>query len=255
MKIRLSVFLCLIAALLGLVLLSQTALGYTYPKPPDTTSAPGMRFIILFVLPTIGLSIVSLFAWEANRANRLEKSGSPMMIEVRVKFPKALEDKLLPGEKAIAHVAIGGSGFVATDRRLLRCSARECEALDYTEMSGISYIVPRGRRLASRVTMGFCAVALIFIAGGVWGAFFDPSVTGVSIYEPIAVSLFCFSIAAVSIWGMRAFDFGYYQIESRTADNPVMKGWQLQRGHFARASVDWFVKTINERITSSAEPA
>lgn len=254
MKNKLRLLFCIVAALTGFMLLPQTAVAFTYPEPSNKSSGlPLAGIVLLFVLLAYLIAVI-VTSWRANRANRLDKSGNATITQGRIKVSKMVEEKLLPGEKAIAEIPAGRSDFVATDKRLLRFSAGGCEALEYAKMSGISYKVPRGIYLAIRITLGLGAVILFVIAVGMWVGFFDPS-TNVSISEATIISLVCIGIAGCALWGIRSIDYGYYQIESQTFDKSTIRGWRLPRRLNTRARVDGFVKAIEERIASSARPA
>lgn len=256
MKNKLRCLFCLIATLVGLMLISQTALAYTYPDSPNESSGSALAVIMLLVLLAIGLTtVVIVRSRRASRVSGPDKSGNPTITQDGIKVSKIVEEKLLPGEKAIAEIQAGRSDFVATDKRLLHFSAAGCEALEYTKISGVSYKVPHGKRLAIRITLGLCAVILLWIAVAIWVAALDPTYRNVSIPEATIISLVCIGFAGFSFWAIKSLDFGYYQIGSQTSDKLTINGWRIPRPLFARARVDGFVNAIKERIASSAKPA
>jgi hypothetical protein len=257
MKTKLKFLFCLVTTLAGFMLLSQTAVAYTYPDSSKSSSGAASAVIIPLVLLAIGFVAVAIVrSRRANRVSQPDKSGNSAITQGSTKVSKVVEEKLLPGEKVITEISAGRSDFVATDKRLLRFSAGGCEALEYAKISEVSYKVPQGKRLAGRITLGLCAVILLMIAVGIWvGGALDPSVRNVSISDATIVSLVCIGIAGFSLWGIKSLDFGYYQIESQTSDKTTIKGWRLPRPLFARARVDGFVKAVKERIASSAKPA
>ena len=256
MKNKLRLLFCLIATLVGLMLLSQTALAYTYPDSPNESSGSALAVIMLLVLLAIGLTtVVIVRSRRASRVSGPDKSGNPAITQDGIKVSKMVEEKLLPGEKVIAQTLAGRSDFVATDKRLLRFSAGGCEALEYAKISEVSYKVPHGKRLTCRIILGLCVVIMLWIGVAGLVSALNQTYGNLSISEGIIISLLCIGIAGFGLWAIKSIDFGYYQIESQEHDRTAaIEGWRLPRPLFARARVDAFVKTVKERIASFPKP-
>ena len=257
MKNKLRFLFCIVAALTGFILLPQTALAFGYDSSRSSsglTPALLVPFVFIFGALAINFIVEVVVSRQSYRASGLDKSGSPTITQGGIKVSKMVEEKLLPSEKAIAEIPAARSDFVATDKRLLRFSAGGCEALEYAKISGVSYKISQGKRLAARITLGLCAVIVLILLVFVWVGFFDPSVN-VSTSEITIFSLISIGIVGLALWGIKVLDYGYYQIESQTFDKTTTSGWRLPRRFFGRAIVDGFVKVIEERIASSAKSA
>jgi len=238
MKTKLRFLICLVAALAGFMLLSQTALAYTY----YTSGWGGWDEGATGCLILLGLGAIFLVAVvidSKRRANRLS-----------LEFSKAVEARLLPGEKVIAGISAGRSEFVATDKRLFQFSAGRCEELEYAKISEVSYKVSYGKELAAIIGLVFCVVIMLWIVVAVgmvllWGGDLASHPDNIFVYTIFI--LCCIVFLGACLWGIKSFGhlYSYYQIGSQTFDKTALKGWRLPC-RFARARVDEFVKTIEK---------
>jgi len=178
-------------------------------------------------------STIKVDDWVLNINKSRGANQSQGANRISIKFSKAVEARLLPGEKVIAGISAGRSEFVATDKRLFRFSAGRCKELEYTKISEVSH---KGPELAALIGLIFCVVITLWIV--VEMAFGNPDILCVIILGPL-----CIAFLGLCLWGIKSLSHGYYQIESQTFDKTALKGWRLPC-HFHRARVDEFVKTI-----------
>jgi len=236
----------------GLIIIPQSALAYTYPGSGDTNDSGFKWIFILLAILVIGIAVTAYI--KRRQANRISGASSGQNrngMPPTIKVSSVVEEKLLPGEKAIRQISSGRSDFVATDKRLLRFSAAGCEPIEYAKMSDVSYKTSPGKILAVRIIIGFCVLVMVWVTGVIWISAFDSSVSNVSVTDAIIITLVCIGVIALGLLGASR-DFGYYQIESQTYDQATLKPWRITRppGYWGNAGVDEFIKTMKERITT-----
>lgn len=178
----------------------------------------------------------------------------------QLKFPRVVQEKLLPDEKPVRQLASGRSNFVATNKRLLRFSAGGFEPLDYQKISAVSYQTSPSDRTV-RIIIGFALIMLLLLTIGTW------IYTLIYIFSPLRISIFSASVRtsvtdaviitlACGVNGVigiisAARHMDYYQIESKTYDQINNKSWQITRRpwYLGNSDVEEFVKTVKEQIT------
>ena len=163
------------------------------------------------------------------------------------KVSSVVKEKLMPGESVIGQVKTNISDIIATDKRLLRFSSNNYEAIEYTDISGIKYGTFGGRKITSRVLIVFCSILLIGIAAMIWAAYFDSSVRNVSLGNAVLLSIVCGVFALLSLAAVFTFDYGYYQFESLKIGKDTEKYYRLMRPMFGSSKVDNFIKTASEK--------
>jgi membrane protein implicated in regulation of membrane protease activity len=174
--------------------------------------------------------------------------------QTEIKVSSVVQKKLLPDEKPIRQLTSGRSNFVATDKRLLRFSAGGCEALDYHDISAVSYKTsPQNKTM--RMVIGIVLILLLLFIVGVWiyTLIYTSSSARISISSATVSTSWSDAIiitlvfAVLIVFGLVTMmsKYHYYQIESKAYDQNNIKSWQIIR----RAKVEEFVKTITERIT------
>ncbi len=167
-----------------------------------------------------------------------------------ISVSKVVEEKLLQGEKPIAEIPAANCDFVATDRRLLRFSTDGCEALDYAAMSGISYKIYHGKRIAARIVLGFCMALSIYLGLviGIMGMI-SPA-DNMSRSQAAMVMVVFLALAAFAFVAIKTVDFGFYQVDSRMAGGLALEDWRFPTHPFTRRRIDHFIGIVKERIAS-----
>jgi hypothetical protein len=229
-------------------IIPQTALAFTYQSSnhrTETDSGDSSWIFIPIIILAIGFIVMIYY----QRIKTKKDAWNGDQTEINVS--SVVQDKLLPNEKPIRKLTNKHSDFVATNKRLLRFSAGRFEPIDYNNISTVSYKTSRGRKIATRVIIGFCMIMMLWITLAIWAALFDSSVTNVSLTDVIIITLVCSGIWVVGIMAASQ-DFGYYQIESKVYNQTNLKSWQIIRPpwYFGNINVDEFIKTVKKQITT-----
>jgi uncharacterized membrane protein len=245
LKKRYRFLFCLIAAVMGVMIIPQRLFAGTYGSSYWELHP---RNSLAYTIPALLIAVAAavFFYFKLRKNNRDAAQGNLNQANAA----SLIQERLLPEEKPIRQISNHLSDFVITDKRLLCFSLGGFQALEYTNISAVNYVTNASKKRRMVIALGIVMLTVFWFSGLVVSSAFSSNIRNVSKADALLAALMFVIVFWICVLWL-SVDYGYYQIESKV--NSWGDSWRIvrQRSREANANVDEFIKTLKEQINAA----
>ncbi len=202
----------LFSALLAMILLTIIAgpvLGYTYGTKSDRQSDD----FTVYLVPAIGILIlVGIIITLISKRRKTQ--------DTHFEIPDTYKSKLSADEKIIGQATWKNSTFIAADKRLLKCTGDNCEALSYEQISGVKKVY-RINTVLAQVVFAILAIIAFIVTVLFWT---DDSVPRL---VTIGTAIIAFDIVLIVVFTPLLMKVKRYEITGKNLDAKTVESWTM----------------------------